>query len=160
MGLIRKIYTEYGDDVHEHYFNEQKDTLCSGGDDQPKISAKETLFGKEYRVGTWVCIFVAVANTFAGVNLVNQYAFTIYNMLNEGILDAALSPSLNTYIVGITGFVGACGALVTVRTLTRRVLFIAGHTMIALSIGLCIYFSSQKMPVPFLIFHCLMIVSF
>lgn len=162
MGLIAKVYPTYDNAVHEQVYKELESTLCpdKGEEETAKVGAWSTLFGREHRAGTWVCIFVASANTLAGVNLVNQYAKLIYDMLNEGLDDPALSPSLNTYIVGVFGFFGALMALVTVRKLSRRALFIAGHTGIAISLGLCILFSAQGKPVPFLIFHCMMIVSF
>lgn len=167
MGIIEKIYPTYGLDVHEQVYKEYEDTFCSADDaDKPKLSAGATLFGREYRIGSWVCIFVAAANTLAGVNLVNQYAFFIYSTLNDSILDSGKPEVIHTstcvYIVGIFGFLGSLTALGTVKGLTRRIFFIGGHSLIGASLVLCIIFSHapNQNTIVFLVFHLCMIISF
>lgn len=107
---------------------------------------------------------VAAANTLAGVNLVNQYAYYIYDIINTSTLESGgeiqLSTSNCVYAVGITGFVASTSALFTVRAFTRRVFFIGGHTGIAIALILCIIFNEKHMLIPFLVFHGLMILSF
>lgn len=76
--MIKKVYPNYDTEVHEQVYDELRETLCSS---KPTITNGETLCGREYRVGTWVCIMVAAANTLAGVNLVNQYATKIYTQI-------------------------------------------------------------------------------
>jgi MFS family permease len=160
MKIIRLMYPSYDDKIHELVYEELFDTLIGDGGYKEKLTTKQTLFGAEYRIGSWVCIFVAAANTLAGVNLVNQYAKYIYTTLNSTIESPSISASSCTYIVGVFGFLGSLTALLTVKGLTRRKFFIGGHTLIAISLGLCIFFSAENLTLGFLISHCFMIVSF
>lgn len=161
MIMIGKVYPTHDADVHEQVYEQLRESLCQS---KPNISNSETLCGREYRVGTWVCIMVAAANTLAGVNLINQYANTIYSQIEAEIVKNGKTPTLSgstcVQIVGIVGFLASTTALCTVRGLTRRAFFIGGHTVISIALVLCIVFYENFQIVPFLIFHGLMIVGF
>lgn len=162
MVMIRKLYPDYNNLIHDQVYEELREALVSGS--KPTITNADTLCGREYRSATWVCLMVALANTLAGINLVNQYATTIYSQIADEIRASGNEPTLNAatcvLLVGIIGFFASLTALCTIRGLTRRKLFIGGHSGIAIALVLCIIFKEKFMIVPFLVAHGLMLVSF
>lgn len=95
----------------------------------------------DYRVATWVCVFLGFAQQMAGINIINVFTSTIFDKIAEKGAISPLSSKTESYFIGASGFFGAFLGIFTVRIFTRRFLFIFNHftMMICLvSIGVCI----------------------
>lgn len=92
----------------------------------------QALCDSDYRGATWVVLFIAVANQMSGINILNIYAETIFIDVSNSGGAAYFSPKDCTYFTGMSGFLGAFLANFTVYFLSRRQVFLIGHTCMGL----------------------------
>lgn len=119
----------------------------------------DALFSPDYRRATWVCVFIAVANQMSGINILNIYAETIFEDVADAGGAAAFSPKACTYFIGVSGFVGAFLSNFTVKYLTRRQVFIVGHTCMGfclLLVAICTVTNHGNLVLTFM---CLFVIS-
>lgn len=86
-----------------------------------------SLTSRDYRSASWLCISIAVYNQMSGINIVNGYSKQIFDILKNNGVESSLSPTVQNYFIGISGFTGAFIANFTVLYLSRRAIFIGGH---------------------------------
>lgn len=90
-----------------------------------------TLTDPNLRKSTWMAIWVAVSNIISGICLVNGFVILIFDKLNgfnqaHGKLVRYTSKQ-DSYIVGFANIIGAIASYYTIKTFSRRVIFIGGH---------------------------------
>ena len=126
MAMLRKLYPDQEDSTIEKVLVELQTQLTTPSDSESPGMA-QALCDKEYRVATWVVLFIALANQMSGINILNIYAETIFiDVKNQGGA-ASFSPKGCTYFTGMSGFIGAFLANFTVYFLSRRQVFLIGH---------------------------------
>ena len=96
----------------------------------------------------------------AGVNIINIYTSTIFEDIALKGAKSSLSPKTQTYFIGISGFVGAILAAFSVQNLTRRQIFIGGHSIIGVCMLLIGLFDDLNSPNPLLFFMCIAIIIY
>lgn len=95
----------------------------------------------DYRRATWVCIGLAIANQFTGINVITMFSSDIFKRLEDEFgIEQQLSISAQIYCLGITGFVFACMSNSFVALFNRRALLIGGHIFVMLGFLLLVVF--------------------
>jgi len=95
----------------------------------------------------------------SGINILNVYAETIFTDVANAGGAAAFSPKACTYFLGMSGLLGAFLSNFTVKNVTRRQVFIGGHTCIGICLLLVAIFTVSNHGNLVLIFMCLFIIS-
>lgn len=120
----------------------------------------QAITDKKYKLSTYICILLAVANQMTGINITNIYAATIFkNIVDSGGYMFISVPTAGIF-VGLSGFLGALNSNFTVYFLSRRAVFIGGHFFMLIFLfltGIFIHFKNGNMS---LLCICLYIVSF
>ena len=118
------------------------------------------MFDKDYRVATWMCAFIAVAQQMAGCNIVNMYSTIIFEGIASQSDSVPLTPTACSYFIGCSGFVGAIFAAFTCLYFTRRTVFIGGHVSMGIANIVCGVCVNQHNEIGALLGMCVMVISF
>jgi len=87
-----------------------------------------------------MCGVIAIFNAMAGVNILNIYAYTIFNKIVEDGNDMKLSPTQCTYFIGISGFVGSLLSNFIIGLIKMRPIMIGGEILICIFLFLVAIF--------------------
>jgi len=125
------------------------------------VSLAEGLTDPDYRKASWLCVYLAIGNQMSGINIVNIYAFFIFNkIMTDSGAEMPMSPKTMTYFIGASGLLGAVLGNFTVKQFSRRGLVIGGHvwmgvclTLVAITIHLNLFLMA-------LIFMCAFVIVF
>jgi len=79
-----------------------------------------------------MCGIIAIFNAMCGCNILNIYAYTIFNKIVEDGNDMKLTPTQCTYFIGTSGFIGSFLSNFIVGLLKMRPIMIGGEILICI----------------------------
>lgn len=84
MEIIKKVYPQLDEFQRQKVYNELERQLTEDtGTESKQVTIGETMCGKELRGSSWMCIFLAVANSMTGVNAISIYDLQIFDDISE-----------------------------------------------------------------------------
>lgn len=126
--VLARIYSQEDQKTRDQIKSILKMQLKDSDDtEEEEVGMWKCLTHPDYRRATWVCIGVATANQWAGINIINIFSTDIFTRLHvdDGI-DLQLDVKTMNYFIGGSGFLGSFLANFTVGALSRRTLFLLG----------------------------------
>ena len=105
-----------------------------------------------------MAIWVAVSNILSGICLVNGFVILIFDKLNNfnqshGKINRYTSKQ-DSYLVGFANIIGAIASYYTIKTFSRRAIFIGGHFTMGCILIVSGYFVYMNQPELVLLSFC------
>lgn len=123
--------------------------------DDNKVTFKDALFKEEFRRATWICFILAIFNQMTGLNAIMMYSNNMLDTLNNDGNNFPLTPAQGTYVIGITGFIGALLGQPVINRTPRKLNFLAWQGVMGISMCLTAIFKMADQNMALFVFICL-----
>ena len=126
--MLRKIYHSQSVDKFDELIDAKYEHIKSNQAKESDVSFCEVAFGAKYRRATWMNVFTGAMINLAGINAVNVFITQLLIMLKEQTEGQfPVSPGLGAFSVAVVNMIGTIFALVPVRLLGRKSIFMMGY---------------------------------
>lgn len=79
----------------------------------------ETFTDKRYRESTYLCILLAFANQFSGMNAIAIYSKVILSNVNADDVEWGVTPNEGCAYLGISSFIGAVISIYVIKSASK-----------------------------------------
>lgn len=135
MDIIHKIYPNDMYLDQEDVYNKIA-AKYSKAESTEIVGTWTAISDPKYRAASWICIALASFNQMSGINVICIYVQDIFTKIEEKGAESALSPTQQGYFIGISSVLGALISVYIILVCTRRQLFIGGHLVMMVMLGI------------------------
>lgn len=90
-------------------------------------------------------VFLVLALQLTGVNIFNIFAAKVFGDINAGT-GTNLIPIQESYVMGVSDFVGACFGIVNIAMFKRKTVLVGGHAIMGICLLMTWFFKVWKLP--------------